>query len=225
MHPGQAEAANSERANNRGGGGMSSRRRRSWPAFRSDRRVLAFVPGNDRGSVGSKAVGKPDKTPLFDLVRKHFWAPGTILRPLQSCLQTALLRIKRPSITELQPTRCFSVRGNGAFPKTCAGLAAQELRLDPPLPDTRSCLLAHACSRTVILRTKVSTIVARFDPGVVIFLFHGRNSGQQKTQSERLEPRVRQLGANLGRRSRSHVSDCVQQCSVAGVLRRIRKVF
>jgi hypothetical protein len=110
---------------------MSSRGRGSWSAFRSDRRVLALVPGNDRGSVGSKAVGKPDKTPLFDLVRKQFWAPGTILRPLQSRLRTALLRINRPSIAKLQPKRRLAVRGNGAFPRTCLGQARTVASIGP----------------------------------------------------------------------------------------------
>jgi hypothetical protein len=109
---------------------MSSRGRGSWPAFRSDRR-LAFVSSDNRGTVGSKAVGKPDKTPLFDLVRKHFWAPGTILRALQSRLQTALLRINRPSIAKLQPTRRFAVRGSCAFPKTCPGQARTVASIGP----------------------------------------------------------------------------------------------
>jgi hypothetical protein len=127
-----------------GGRGMSSCRRRNWPAFRSDRRVLALVPGNDRGSVGSKAVGKPDKTPLFDLVRKHFCAPGTILRPFQSRLQTALRRINRPSIAKLQPTRRLAVRGNGAFPRTCPGQARTVASIGPVL--ARHPFLS-ACSR------------------------------------------------------------------------------
>jgi hypothetical protein len=112
---------------------MSLRRRRNWPAFRSDRRVLALVPANNRGSVGSKAVGKPDKTTFLDLVRKQFWAPGTILRPRQSRLQTALLRINRPSIAKLQPTRCLAVRGNGAFPETCPGQAGTAASIGPVL--------------------------------------------------------------------------------------------
>jgi hypothetical protein len=79
---------------------MSLRGTRSGPAFRSDGRGLAFVTGNDRGRVAPAAVGKPDKTPLFDPVRKHFWAPGTILRALQSYLQTALQWINRSPIAK-----------------------------------------------------------------------------------------------------------------------------
>jgi hypothetical protein len=82
---------------------MSSRGTRSWPAFRSDGRVLRFVTSENRLSVGSKAVGKPDKTPLFDLVRQHFWSPRAILRALRSRLQTALLQINRSPIAKLQP--------------------------------------------------------------------------------------------------------------------------
>jgi hypothetical protein len=66
-----------------------------------------LVPGDDRGSVDSKAVGKPDKMRLFDLGRKHFWGPGTTLRPLQPCLQTALLRRNCPSIANLLPDTLF----------------------------------------------------------------------------------------------------------------------
>jgi hypothetical protein len=71
------------------------------------------------------------------------------------------------------------------FQEPAQAKATQELRLDPRLLDTHSCLLARGSPRTVILGTKVSTIVARFDPGVVIFLFHGRNSGQQKDKREK----------------------------------------
>jgi hypothetical protein len=34
----------------------------------------------------------------------------------------------------------------------------------------------------LILCVEISTIVARFNPGVVVFLFHGRNSGQQNVK-------------------------------------------
>ena len=85
---------------------MSSGGRESWPAFRSDGR-LAFVSSDNRGRIGSKAVGKPDKTPLFDLVRKHVWAPGTFMRTLQSLLQTALLRLNCLFILKLLPTPRF----------------------------------------------------------------------------------------------------------------------
>ena len=103
---------------------MSSRGRGSWRALQFDGRVLAFVPGTNGRRVGSKAVGKPDKTELFHLVRKHFWTPGTIPRALQSRLRTALLQVSRPSISKLQPKTLFWPKRNGAFPKTCPGWPA-----------------------------------------------------------------------------------------------------
>ena len=103
---------------------MSSRGRGSWRALQSDGRVLAFVQVVIGGRVGSKAVGKPDKTTLFNLVRRLFCAPGTIPRTPQSRLQTALLRLNRPSISKLQPNTLFWPKRNGAFPKTCPGWPA-----------------------------------------------------------------------------------------------------
>lgn len=100
---------------------MSSRGRGSWLAVRSDGSVLAFFPGNNCGGVGSKAVGNPDKTTLFDLVRKHFWASEPNVRALQSCLQTASLRLNSPSIANSSPIACFAVKRNGAYVKTCHG--------------------------------------------------------------------------------------------------------
>ena len=51
---------------------MSSRGRGSWRALQFDGRVLAFVPGTNGGRVGSKAVGKPDKTTLLQPGSKAF---------------------------------------------------------------------------------------------------------------------------------------------------------
>lgn len=55
-----------------------------------------------------------------------------------------------------------------------------------PSPDSCFSLPARDCSGTIISNAKQSTILARFDPRVVIFLLHGRNSGQQKREKKKM---------------------------------------
>lgn len=80
---------------------MSSRGRGSRLALRYGGRAPAFAPGNDGGRVGSKAVGKPDKTTFLNPIRGLFCAPRAITWKAQSGLQTALLRLNSPNISKL----------------------------------------------------------------------------------------------------------------------------
>jgi hypothetical protein len=85
--------------------------------------------------------------------------------------------------------------------------ASQCLQLGPPSP------CALLVTHTVVSRLETTTIVAHIRPRVVIFLFDGRNSGQQKRKEEERSRRgVGQLGASLRRRLHLHVSDRAQQC-------------
>jgi hypothetical protein len=65
-------------------------------------RPPAFAQDNEGGTVGAKAVGKPDKTTSPHPIRGLFCAPKTITRMAQSRLQTALLRLNSPNIAKLQ---------------------------------------------------------------------------------------------------------------------------
>jgi hypothetical protein len=179
-----------------GGRGRSANGTRSVTAFRSDGWGLAFVPSDNRRRAGSKAVGKPDRAPLVDRVRKHFWVPGTILRALQSRLQTELPQIDRPSIAKPQPNKLFRSKAKWCISKNLSrpgrhcNFNGTSPRPRPVFPCQSTAFLG-----TVTLNAKVSTIVARFGPGVVNFLFHGRNSGQQKRKErEGAEPGVGQPG-------------------------------
>jgi hypothetical protein len=165
---------------------MSSRARRSWLAFRSDGRIRAFVLGSDGGRVRPKAVGKPDKTTISHLVRKYLRAPGKIARAGQSRLENLPLQLNSPDIANLPANMVVAVKRNSAFVK-----AANSGKSLSPIGATATALLVSGI-----------TIVARFDPRVVIFLFHGRNSGQQKGKENRSSGRgVGQRAANLGRRA------------------------
>jgi hypothetical protein len=85
------------------------------------------------------------------------------------------------------------------------GAAVVPRLLSPDLP--------HACCDTAIRRQKTRTIVPHFYLEVVIFLFHGRNSGQRRDQernatgwSESVSCCKSRAGTHL------HVSDRTWQC-------------
>ena len=83
-----------------------------------------------------------------------------------------------------------------------AAVVPRLLSPDPP----------HACCHTAIRRQKTRTIVPHFYLEVVIFLFHGRNSGQHRRQERSAKGWVQSVAANRGRELQLHVSDRTWQC-------------
>ena len=119
----------------RGCGGMSSRGSGSWPALRSATGVQGAVPGGRRrGRDGSRAVGKPDKTPLCNVICGYFRAPGKVAWSAGSRLKTVLLRLNCRSIAKLLPNAVFAGQTKSCISKDLLGAAIQLLQLEPQSP-------------------------------------------------------------------------------------------
>src|SRR6266567_5884729 len=104
-----------------------------------------------------------------------------------------------------QTKRCILMdlpRAAGTVP--LMGAAVVPRLLSPDLP--------HACCDTAIRRQKMRTIVPHFHLEVVIFLFHGRNSGQQRHHERNAKGWSQSVAANRERKLHLHVSDHTWEC-------------